>query len=88
MKKKTILAAATLLVLSLGIAFGIKKTSMSQNPWTENIEALCGTEQPTYCLATGDARHCSNEGFVFGVTCSIYCYNGFACCTLTGCYCI
>ena len=43
MKKKTLIAAAAILVLNLGVALGVKKTNMDQSPWTENIEALCDT---------------------------------------------
>ena len=88
MKKKTLIAAAAVLVLSLGVALGVKKTNMDHSPWTENIEALCDSEGPTYCLATGDGHSCSVELWGLGVSCSVTCHTGFACCTTYGCFCI
>ncbi len=87
MKKKTLIAAAAILVLSLGVALGVKKTNMDQSPWTENIEALCDSEGPAYCLITGDGHSCSVQ-LGFGVACSVTCNTGFACCTTYGCFCI
>ena len=86
MKKKTLIAAAAILVLSLGVALGVKKTNMDQSPWTENIEALCDSERSAYCLVTGDIHSCSTE--IYGVSCSVYCYVGYACCTNYGCFCV
>jgi len=89
MKKRTLLAAGAFLVLSLGIALGVKKTSMNQNPWSENVEALCSSEN-TVCLLDGGPGHktCTSDAALGGVGCSVCCTAGWACCTNTGCFCI
>jgi len=88
--KKFMFATAALLVLGIGVAMGVKKTSMNQNNWTANIEALCGTEGAP-CFSGGPgATGCSIDASAgpVGAACSVTCGSGYACCTYTGCHCV
>ncbi len=79
-----------MLVLSVGVAMGIKKAGMNQNPWADNVEALCASEDPR-CLAGGPgANGCSIEGNIAGsgISCSVSCGSGYACCGARGCFCV
>ena len=89
MKKKVLMIAAAVLVLGVGVAIGIKKTNMNRSAWTENIEALCGSEGSD-CFRGGPSESScditSADGF--GFTCSISCKGGYACCGSSGCFCL
>lgn len=90
MKKRILIATAMMLVLSVGVALGIKKANMNQNPWTDNVEALCHSED-WRCMSGGPkATSCSIEGSVAGsgVSCSVSCGSGYACCGILGCFCV
>jgi len=82
-----VLAAA--LVLSAGIALGVKKTNLNRTPWTENIEALCNSEDNN-CLKGGPGEtSCSitsSDGL--GFTCCTSCTGSYACCGASGCNCV
>ncbi len=64
MKKRILIATAMMLVLSVGVAMGVKKANMNQNPWADNIEALCSSEDPR-CISGGPgATSCSIDAGV------------------------
>ena len=90
MKKRILIATAMMLVLSVGVAMGVKKANMNQNPWADNIEALCSSEDPR-CISGGPgATSCSIDAGVagVGVGCSVGCGRGYACCGAMGCICV
>lgn len=91
MRKRIMITTAALLVLGVGIAMGVKKTSRVANPWADNIEALCDPEN-TPCISGGPhAISCSIDATAgpIGAACSVTCESGhYACCTYNGCHCI
>ncbi len=90
MKKRILIATAMMLVLSVGVAMGVKKANMNQNSWSDNVEALCHSED-SRCMAGGPgANGCSINGSIAGsgVSCSVSCGSGYACCGVLGCFCV
>ena len=88
--KKIMFATAALLVLSIGVAMGVKKTNLNQNNWMANIEALCGSEDAS-CFSGGPgADECSIDASAgpVGAACSVHCSSGYACCSYNGCHCV
>lgn len=89
MKKKVILISV-LILLGICSFLSIRKTQNQQSLWLDNVEALSGSEDPR-CIAGGPgATSCSLDGSVagVGVSCSVTCGTGYACCGLTvGCVC-
>ncbi len=90
MKKRILIASVMMLILSVGVATGIKKANMNQNIWTDNVEALCNSED-WRCISGGPgATSCSIDGSVAGcsISCSVGCGHGYACCGILGCFCV